>query len=459
MKAYRFLSLLIIIPFLAGCSLSRPQATEESLLPGEPTTAELPGASQTETAEGTQLAPVETPEDLAAIQATATFNPSLSGLLVVYLKDGNLWRWNATGSQQLTTSGDVYQPNLSPDGKLVAFLRPVGDFQVELWAIDANGQNERILVSVDELNTIGGGARDPNAVAIAPYEFDWVPGTHRLAFNTQQILQGPGLFLLDDFHIVDADQMQLKMILLAGWGGVFQISPDGEKVALSTPTQIALADLDGSNYRQVLTYTPVTTYSDYRYYARPVWKQDSSGLWVAIPPIDPLAEPVEATSLYEIQLSEPTARLVNLAPAVSYIESPVSYSPDGEYLIYLKETGEPTAHLRELFISKPDGSGAWVYQRDYLLKFIGWSSDSKRFVYTVGENQAAWLGDIQAPATEMLTELNPLTHLQWIDSDHFLFTRVNLDRVDLYLGNLESPPRLLVEEIDPPMIFDFYLED
>jgi Tol biopolymer transport system component len=351
----------------------------------------------------------------------------------------------------------VYQPRLSHDGKWVAFLRPAGVFHVELWAIDSNGQNERNLVSVDDLNTIGGGVRDPNAVAIAPYDFSWVPGTHLLAFNTQQVLQGPGLFLLDDFHLVNADSLELRMVLLAGWGGRFQLSPDGEKVALTTPTQIALADLDGSNYRQVLSYTPVITYSDYRFYAHPVWKKDASGLWVAIPPQDPMAEPGEVTSLYEILWTEPTARLVNQVAAVSYIEAPFSYSPDAEYLMYLKESGDPQDHLRELYIAKPDGSGAWMYQRDYLLQFVAWSVDSQCFVYTVGENQSAWLGDIQAPAKAILAEVNPLTQIRWIDADHFLFTRVNTDTVDLFLGNLASPPRLLVEEVDPPLVFDYFL--
>ncbi|HSQ27679.1 MAG TPA: hypothetical protein VLM80_11200 [Anaerolineales bacterium] len=458
MKHYLIFTALLFTLFSAGCSLVRPQATQQGLV-FTPQASEIPDENQVgESTQETMATLVVDPEIQGAPQATATFNPTLSNLTVIYLKDGDLWRWNAPGAEQLTRSGDVYQPKLSPDGNIVAFLRPSGDFHVQLWAIDTNGENERVLVTIDDLNAIGGGVRDPNAVAIAPYEFEWIPGTQLLAFNTQQILQGPGLFLLDDFHIVDAVSLQLRMVLLAGWGGIFMVSPDGQQVVLSTPSQIALAELDGSNYRQVLVYTPVITYSDYRYYARPVWKLDSSGLWVAIPPEDPLAQPVESTSLYEISAAESTARLVNQIPAVSYIESPVVYSPDAEYLIYLKESGDPEGHLRELYISKPDGSGAWMYQRDYLLKFLNWSIDSTRFVYTVGENQTAWLGDLQAPAQELLTELNPLTQMRWIDSEHFLFARVDLDAVDLYLGNIESPPRLLAEQIDPPMVFDFHLD-
>ncbi len=456
MKFSTLLWLMILAAFAAGCNLPNSQATQESQAPTNQL-GELPeGTAPAVAASETQATPGEAPID-QGFQPTATFNPKLSSLQVVYVKQGDLWRWSVAGDQQLTVTGNVYQPCLSPDGQLVAFIRPVGDFQVELWAIDINGRDERVLVTVDDLNTIGGGFRDPNALAIAPYEFRWVPGTHLLAFNTQQVLQGPGLFLLDDFHIVNADTMQLNMVLLSGWGGQFQVSPDGKMVALSTPSQIALANLDGSDYRQVLTYAPVTTYSDYRYYARPSWKMDSSGLWAAIPPEDPMAEPIEATSLYEISVSEASARRVNQIPAVSFIESPVAYSPDARYLIYLKDSGDPQAHLRELYISKPDGSGAWMYQKDYLLKFMKWSVDSSNFVFTVGEDQTAWLGNLNAPAKEILPSHNPIAQIQWIDAEHFLFARVDLDLVNLYLGNLENPARLLADQIDPPLIFDFHL--
>ena len=166
--------------------------------------------------------------------------------------------------------------------------------------MDASGDNQRLLVNIEDLNTIGGGVRDPSAVAVTPYQFEWVPGTHLLAFNTQQIFQGPGLSFLDDFHLVDADSLELKFVLLPGWGGSFTLSPDGKKVALATPNNISTANLDGTNYTQVMTYTPVITYGDYRFYASPVWSADSQELRVAIPPADPLAEPAQPTTIWLI---------------------------------------------------------------------------------------------------------------------------------------------------------------
>jgi hypothetical protein len=43
-----------------------------------------------------------------------------------------------------------------------------------------------------------------------------VPGSHKLAFNTQQTFEGPGLFLFDDLHLVDADALTLTTLLPAG---------------------------------------------------------------------------------------------------------------------------------------------------------------------------------------------------------------------------------------------------
>ncbi len=460
MQSKRFSLVILILLLSLGCNFSEIGKTTNGAEINK--TATMEGFNASPTAGGVIDAlsgPGDHSTKTSGVQATATLNPTLSKLEVVFLKNGDLWYWTPSETRRLTTTGNVFQPRLSPDGYWVAFLRPVGNFQVELWAIDVQGKNERILVSVDNLNIIGGGARDPNSLAIAPYDYEWVPDSHVLAFNTQQILPGPGLFLLDDFHLVDADSQKLSMVLLAGWGGRFKISPDASKIALSTPTRVALANLDGSDFWEAMHYKPVTTYSDYRYYAQPVWKSDSSGIWVAIPPEDPLTDPVDSTNLYEIMLTERAARLVNQIRAVSVLETPIAYSPDAKYLVYLQESGDPQKHLRELYIAKPDGSGAWMYQRDYLLKFVTWSVDARHFVYIVGENQSVWLGDIQAPAKEILTGITPLAQIRWIDAENFLFTRVNYDKVDLFLGNLESPARLIAEQIDPPLIFDYFLGD
>ncbi len=201
---------------------------------------------------------------------------------------------------------------------MIAYLRPADDFHLEMWAIDVDGENERKLVSVADLDAIGGGVRDPSALAINPYRFDWVPGTHQLAYNTHQVFQGPGLSLLNDLNLVEADTLQKTNLLLSGWGGEFFYSPDGSQIAIVQPDKVILANADGSDYRPVMNYPAVTTYSEYRYYASPVWAADGKSLRLALPPVDPLATPRQPTSLWRIAsrwLGTPTER-DNLGSAV-----------------------------------------------------------------------------------------------------------------------------------------------
>ncbi len=458
MKIFNWWLLLLVVWSLTGCAGSKtPDIPENG--PTMPVISEevTTPSSSTNEASSTKDVP-RTPSSLPdEKQATATLNPQFSQLQVVYIKDGQLWRWTPSGERQITFGEGTHQPVISPDGKLVAYLRQIDESHAEIWVIDLEGENEQVLVSIEDLNTLGGGFLDPDALAVAPYQFEWIPGTHLLAFNTQQIPQGPGQFLLDDFHLVDADTLELKPVLLPGWGGMFKISPDGSLVAISTPTSIILTGLDGSNYRELLPYEPVNTYSGYRFYAQPIWQTNSDNLWVAIPPTDPLAEPLEETEIWEISASDSRASLVGTATAVSFIESPLNFSPDANHLVYLRQSGEPKENSRELVIAKPGGADARVYQTGYLLQFIGWSADSKHFLYALGENQEPWLGSLESEPISLSKVNYPLSYVSWIDQGNFITARILPGQIDLYLANLNSPARLLVVGVDSPPAYDFHL--
>lgn len=443
---FRGLLAAVVIYGLAACAALRPPAQTEF----------APTQTGTVLLQATDTPDLQSIEKTLEPKQTATLSQQLSELSVVYVKDGDLWHWSRSGKNKLTGSGDVHQPRLSPDGKIVAFLRPAGDFYVQLWAIDISAENERLLVSIEDLNTIGGGVTDPSAVAVIPYQFEWVPGTHLLAFNTQQVFQGPGLSLLDDFHLVDADSLELKFVLLPGWGGVFSLSPDGKKVALSTSEAVSLANLDGTDYLRVMTYSPIVTYSDYRYYVQPVWSTNSQELRAAIPPVDPLAEPAGPTSIWVIPTDGSLAVQTGSVNAVSFIESAVAFSPDLQYLAYLKESGAPDENLREIYLAKSDGSEARLYQKDRLLRFEGWSVNPRGFFFTTGEDQQFWYGQVDAPAQILAGDPYNLSAIRWVDLQNYLFARQVNTSFDLYLGEVDGQVLLIEERISTPPEFDFY---
>ena len=387
--------------------------------------------------------------------------PDFSGLKVVYANLGDLWIWDAGQARQLTESGYDHKPVLSDDGALIAFTRLVDGAHSELWVINAGGGDERRLVSIEDLDTIGGGVRDPNAVAIVPYSYQWVPGSHSLAFNTQQVFQGPGQSLLDDLNLVDVDNGELTFLLLAGWGGAFTYSPDGSLVALTTPDAILLMNANGENYRTVLTYERVLTYSEYRYYAQPVWSPDGSFLRVAFPPVEPLAGPDQVTEIWRISADGTQVELEGGLTAVPFFEDlygrPVAFSPDLERLAYLREKGQPAENLRQLRIAKADAGDPWDFHEARLMSFETWAADSRHFVFTTGEDQQAWLGNIDGGIVPFSAHPYGVTRVRWVDDQRLLFLRQGSEAFDFILADMQGRSTLLDSLRGAPPAYDFYL--
>lgn len=437
-----------------ACNLIETQPT-----PGATLAIREPTLSSSVSPSETAAAHLQTPGKTEQPQPTAAVNlptPATADLRLAYTKDGNLWSWVEGRTRQLTSSGRVYLPKLSSDGRLIAYLRPADDFHTELWVIHTDGTQERRLVSISDLDIIGGGVRDPSAAAINPYRFEWLPGTHTLAFNTQQIFQGPGLSLLNDLNLVDADSGELTFLLLSGWGGEFFYSPDGKYVALATTSAIILADANGGNYRKVFEFAPVATYSDYRFYPRPAWSKDSSFLRVAIPPADPLARPAQPTTLWTIPLDGAPVQDGQVV-AVAFFETPVAYSPDLQRLIYIQEVGQPAENLRELWIATYDGQGGWPYNRSAMMRFESWSPASNQFVFIAGEMGLAWLGSLEEAPQPFSRDPAGIQRVRWVDDQRILYLKQQSGAFDLWLNQAGNQPVLLDTVLGDPPSFDFVL--
>ena len=438
-KAY----LIFILVFTYSFTISACNFRSSGEIPTEPLT-EVPilltttGDSQTIASEAS-IIPTPTKESSRPTLEDPT-------LILVYTSSGNVWLWKLNEKRQLTFSGDAYSPRISSDGQVVAFLRPVDAFHQEIWAINTDGSNLRKLVSTTDLDTVAGGFLEPNALGVIPYHFDWIPDTHTLAFNSQQVLNGPGLSLLDDLNLVDAENPKVIPLLLSGWGGEFVYSPDGNQIAITTPDSIILCKADGSNYQEVLTYEPVNTYSEYRYYANPIWSSDGTYLQVAIPPKDPLEIPVKSTMLWMIPANgSPPTKMGELTP-VPFFEEPVKFSPDMSHLAYLKEAGLPAENRRELHISSSDSSGDFVYTTQALLHFLDWSFDSTRIAFITGEDQEAWTGTLESSPVQLSPESRGVVGLRWVDSRNFLYIQQKADGFNLLIGDSDGNS-LLVDSI------------
>jgi Tol biopolymer transport system component len=465
-----FLWVALLLPLLQACQNNPPPASTRS----EPNVETLAVASVTAQASDqiqTDTAPLKTipitpsfsPEPARTtpipevVQNGSAFSPTqvtpiASEAHIAYIQNQDIFLWDGSGSKHEITQGEqVQQLHISPDGQMIAYTRSVDEFREELWVIGTDGSGERRLVSADEFNVMG-----PRALAVVPDTFAWIPGTHLVAFNTRQIVEGPGSASYDDLRTVNADNGQMQTLLAPGKGGQFFSSPDGTQIAVSSPKSIGLIGVNGTNLRpDILDYSPVTTYSEYHYYAQPAWENDSTGLLVAIPPPDPLAVPLKPTTLWQAPVDGSKARQLGNISTGSFFGMEVFYSPDRSHILYLNSSGNPDQNLRSLHIARPDGSQDSIYITATELTISGWAPDSQHFTFSVGNQGNLQLGQIGGKFQPLLgVSSNPL-NLQWIDDENFIYVRSGADSYEIHLHSLPGEDVLLGTDPAFLSIYDF----
>src|SRR5215213_3473921 len=278
-----FIIPLILLACQPPSSIISTQSLPSPLSRTESATVIQPSSSTPSPTTIFTTTPSQTPEP----SPSPTLPPSLSSLRVVYSGGQNVWLWQNGVASLLTTIEGYTGIKLSDDGAMVAF-KTAG----LLWVINSDGTGERLLVSSENLETIEPATSDSRLFV---FQFDWVPDTHDLLFNTG--FSGYGLSLRDDLHLVNADTLEWKTLREAGEGGTFVLSPNGKQVALVIPHEISLIDTDGTNYRSLLEYSQIDTGSEYYYYANPIWSLDSRSLVVDILPPDYKDNPTAAPTV------------------------------------------------------------------------------------------------------------------------------------------------------------------
>jgi Tol biopolymer transport system component len=368
--------------------------------------------------------------------------------------NGNILLWReGEEAVALTNWGGASRVKISDDGTIVAFERG-GD----LWMVRADGTDERQLVSADDFEQAG----------VSLYRFKWVPGIHTLAFNTSLNLDH-GLALNDDLQLVNADTLEQTFLLPSGEGGEFYYSPDGSQVAISTGNDsIVLYDADGGNQRLSLNYTPVSTASEFKYYAQPVWATDSSSLRVAIPPPDPYVDP-QLTSIFRLDTDDgPGQPYLMGTLEIARMGQPV-FSPDLSQVAYLQSTegSAPGVHQAALAVANLDqytvGESTSYYPEASLI--YGWSPDSNHFAFLTNSQQPTamigQLGNDPFPAFEPEggtddSFYTAVIDVTWVDDTRYLFLAINPRGWDILLGELFTTDVTLVGFVPgAPPSFDF----
>jgi len=421
---------LIMIALLAGslaCTLLPQPASEVEM-----------GATSVSTSDAARVIRDRTPPTITPTTAKETAHaqeelPSTQ-LRIAYVKDGDVWYWEeGSESRPLTDRGGVEDVILSDDGKLVVYTRQRKDGRFALLVTDIEERGFRPLVHADQLEAM---KNDPNALGVAPYRFDWVPGTHTVIYNTL-LPSEAALILQDDLRLVNADNGTHTDLLAPGKGGAFYYSPDGSQIAVVQPNSISVMNADGSERRELFRYVNVYTYSEFEYYVKPLWFSDGSRLMVVIPAPDPLGDPTAPTKVWEIPVdgSEPIQRM---SIVVSQGFS-ASLSPDLTRLAYHTST-DPDTVFRSLEIVELDGAQDITYDQGEIF-FHSWAPAGERFVYTL--DNSIIVGELGEPPQAIGRE-GPVYFFRWVDDSSFIYIMKLEDGWQLHRWEDGSPD----EQID-----------
>ena len=374
-------------------------------------------------------------------------------LSVVYSQEGSLW-WTVgyNAPRPLTSGYQDSEPQISPDGRQVLFYRDVspgssGLERFELWVISLEeGAVARRLVAATDLPGVMGTTSDsPDSVLLdrLPRRIAWFPDGRRAAFTTF-IQGGYGLDTRLDLWVVDVETGALTRLLPDGEGGSFAFSPDGTVLLVASPEAVTLLDADGRNRRELVRFPFVNTASEYAYIPQPLWAPDSSYGMVAITSPDPWDDDAFC-SLWRLPRSGGAVQIGALPYACLFntMEDHL-WSPDRVWLVHATDFGG------DLLLANADGTAANVYAEG-ADEFLGWSPDSRYFVFAQWDAERMMLG---GPGVELAPFVNPeetgqIITLQWADATNYGFLAADETyEKTLWVGELGGELRIIAAGVD-----------
>jgi len=403
--------------FLTGCNLPTPTV--------EPAT-EVPDVSLVEPSPASSEDPTSAPATVPAASVVPTASVAQE-LRVAYTDDGNLWVVEkGQGPVQLTDTGGISDVRLSDDGEWIAYVvRDPDQDTADLHSIQFDGSSSQLLLDeagFDALYPLEG------FIHTTLSSMDFLPGSHTLLFNTRGVFEGPGLAKNDDLLSINVETGQFTPLLPRGEGGDFTASPGGDQIAIMRPDSLSFVDSNGANLRsEVLTFTPVITYSEYFFYPLPVWADAS--VVMAVPQQDPFfAE--EPGSVWDVSvepqiLTRPDGDLFGPQRQFPIV------SPDGSKLAYFRAAD--AAGEQQLVIQQLDTGEQTIYDTGPI-QWKGWGPESDRMVYTKGTGFDLYLGEPGAPPAP----LAPGTGLRWINASEYLYMAGDPGGWTLMLGDLDG---------------------
>lgn len=322
--------------------------------------------------------------------------------------------------------GTLSRPLISGDGSLVAYLLDKVDSSSELWVVvvstltgnDGLTLPRRLLAGANQISS-----HQPEVID-SVLNYQWQAEAHIVYFNTRFAPvggpTGPAEYNHNDLWKVNADTGEVVNLLSRDSVGQFYLSPDGEYVGISNPQSLAVMRADGSDFKLVLEFPAISTYSEYTYKPVLVWSPDSAFFSVLVPSADPLAAEAFA-NLYRVSVNGEIQNLLTLSGNYLFsVQVGAGLSPNGQHLAYTPTARDNIIHLRVLNIADANET---PLADDPTLNPLGWSPDSNYFAYATASNgnyAATLLGGPQLFGVGLQA-----MSLKWVDGNSFYFLGLN----------------------------------
>jgi hypothetical protein len=325
-----------------------------------------------------------------------------------------------------------------------SFLR-----ESELWAINSDGTNERLLISLEDLRTI-----QPEDPSVVIHDLEWIPDSHLLLFNTEPNFPYPHK-PLDDLYIVNADTSEWSTLLLPGEGGSFFPSPDGQRIAVTSQTTIQVINIDGSDQRLVFTHAEVPIFGEGWYHASPIWAPDGNSLTAAIPSSDPFNNPV--TSIWQIPLDDEEPSVIStIETDIAFTPGEGFISPDAAWVINPIFGPDDSDHQVIQILSIDGTLDMEIDVGDNHLYLSEWAPNSEHF--SISGRHADSILHLGSLGNDSLLPISNaiLERITWIDASTFLYHSGSFENPQLSLGQIGKSSFVLIKSDEP---YDFIQYD
>ena len=375
-------------------------------------------------------------------ESPASVEPAQPGggsAVVAYIQDGDVvvWEEATRQSQTLFDSGDVIRVELSDDGQLVAFVRRTllgrdpRYGRSSLWVVERDGGNPRELVSDSQLRARLGATDDDD---IGFPALMWIPNGHRLLYNVTFF---PPYLWEQGLYLVDADTLGSAELVPVEEVTDFAPSPDGERIAVATSTNLFFVLVDdslagdvGSTYPAgevpgVGPYSSMGEVSSLR-----GWTQDSFAILVR-----------RGNTIWRVPVDGGAAQSL-----ITLRGDNEELAPDGSTVTFVRRGAQSGG--RRFVVPLPKDVGPLAVVPDPV--GLSWSPGGTPFV--IDRDVMTPLCAYAAQAIEVCGPPfnfgEPIRSVEWIDRERFLYVTSLPNQ--LVLGSLDGTATVIAEDPQAP---------